>query len=264
MFTFHLFPAYLRADIQSSTTYPGMIAIWMFETFFFPFTQLFVWDTILSTNPSIPLSRSSLISYYLLFPLIAMFTGAWQGIFFADDIRTGAVNRLLIKPISPFLSMFTNNLAEKIIKIFFLLPMVTIGFIIFPQDLHLQLSNMFLFFIALIMAFFINFSLETLMGMAGFWLDEVTSLSNLRDILDYTFGGIIVPIYLYSGIFKTIADLLPFRYSVAFPFEIFTNSLSFPELIIGFSIQLGWILLFTLLSVCLWHKGIQKYSAYGG
>ncbi|MFC1748284.1 hypothetical protein ACFL2V_05700 [Pseudomonadota bacterium] len=128
MNTLRLFPSFLKADIQASTTYPGMIAIWVFELIFLPLSMLMIWNSIAKYTTSSTFNLDQITNYYLTYPFVALLTSAWHGIFTAHAIRTGQINKLLIKPHFPLLHSITNNLAEKVIKILFLFPVVIAAF----------------------------------------------------------------------------------------------------------------------------------------
>ncbi|MFC1748283.1 ABC-2 family transporter protein [Pseudomonadota bacterium] len=125
-------------------------------------------------------------------------------------------------------------------------------------------TSFFIFILVTFFAFILTFSIETTIGHLAFWLDEVSSLLTLNDIAHYTFGGIIIPLFLYPPGFKLLAHILPFRYIIAFPLEIISNSIKPQQIIYGIFIQLAWITFFSFCSSLLWKKGIVKYSAFGG
>lgn len=258
------FTAFLKAHLASATTYPGMMIIWMFEIFFLPFGSMLIWIKIASDNSVLANSKEQIIGYYLVLPLISMLTASWHGVFMAEDIRTGAINKLLTKPISPLLEPVTNNLSEKAVKIIFLTPFVLISFLLFPQTYTFTGLKMLTFILVFVLAFVLTFAIETFIGASSFWLEEVNSMINLRDIADYTFGGVFVPIFLFPPIFKTIATILPFRYTLALPLEILNETLTSRDQAIAITIQIAWILFFAISSKILWSRGIKRYSAYGG
>ena len=63
---------------------------------------------------------------------------------------------------------------------------------------------------------------------------------------------------------QTVAIVLPFRYMVGFPVEVLMGQLTAGELVVGFAMQLGWLLVAVGLYQFVWRRGLRRYSAVGG
>lgn len=261
---FKLLQKYFTAQLQETVTYRGMIFIWMFETFAFPFTNLLVWFAIAKSSASVTSQLQPLINYYSLIPLTSVLIGSWHGIFMAQEIRTGKFSLRLLRPVFPLVDSISNNLAEKSLKIFFILPFIFVSHWLFTLKLNLNPTLLLQFLLALVLSAILSFLLETIIGLLAFWMDDVSSLLNLNDIADYTLGGRVAPIFLFPALLQQIAFILPFRYLVSFPLELLLGTLSNSQILQGFTIQLFWISTFTLISLVLWRSGIRLYSALGG
>jgi ABC-2 type transport system permease protein len=57
---------------------------------------------------------------------------------------------------------------------------------------------------------------------------------------------------------------MPFQYLAYFPAVIFLRKVEGPELVQGLLIQLAWAVAFVFLTRWLFHRGLRRYSAYGG
>jgi ABC-type uncharacterized transport system permease subunit len=122
----------LAAQWQNTLQYPGMLAIWMLETFFVPLVMLLVWLPILQNTPQ----EESAKIYYVLLPLSTMITGAWHGSFFARKVRSGELNSYLVKPLGYVWYEITNNISEKIFKLCILLPAIILNARLFSVGLR--------------------------------------------------------------------------------------------------------------------------------
>lgn len=253
---------FLRADWQSTLEYRGMMAIWMFQLLFQPLVILMVWINISQGNPTINLQE--ITNYYVLMPIITMLTGAWSGVFLAEKIKSGRLNLLLIKPVTHLLFEASNNLAEKIVKFTILVPGVIILIFVFPFSINPSIINVVSLIVATILALVLNFTLELIMGYVGFWFEDISGILNLKDIGEYTFGGLLVPVFLFPETIRQIAYLLPFRYTRAFAIEIISGALSTNQIIEGLTIQFAWVALACLTAQFLWKQGVRKYGAFGG
>lgn len=264
MNNFAVFGALLSRNFQNLLTYRLMVLIWMFESFFFPITMLFVWIRVSQSAVHVADQLQVLINYYALVPLFSVLTGAWHGGFLAERIRSGELNSTLAKPMFPLIGDMANNIGEKILKLFYIVPFVFVAHLYFGIDLQLGLGTVSLTILALVLGVMIAFTIETVIGLLTFWMDEVSSIENFHDIIQYTFGGRIAPLFLFPPAIKFVAEVLPFRYVLSFPLEILVGSLTNAEISLGFGVLIFWLVIFGVVAWILWRQGIRRYSAYGG
>lgn len=260
----HLFQKALTTQFQSALQYPGEVFIRMGDNVFLPLVVLLIWHTIAQTSQSVSQSLNSITLYYAIIPLIVMFTDAWQGYFVAKEIRQGSFARFLLLPTFPVIFDLAQNFAEKIFKLVFIIPMMALVWYFFQPEVHLTLPILSLTSLTTLLSFLLSFLIQRTIGYAGFWLEEVTSLNDIMYVADVTIGGRAIPLFLFPPLIFQIASILPFRYLTAFPVEIFSGSLTATQIYQGLTIQITWIVFFAVLSSLFWHRGIRKFSAYGG
>lgn len=253
-------PKLLAAQWQNTLQYPGMLAIWMLDTFFVPLVLLMVWKPILSGTPQ----ESSATIYYTLLPLSTMMTAAWHGVFFAQKIRTGELNAYLLKPLHHIWYDITNNISEKAFKLIILLPAVVITMSFFNVHLPTNPAPWVIFGCLLLLCATLNFIVELVIGFLAFWLEDISSLINFIDISVFTLGGRLIPVFLFPASIYSYAKFLPFRYLFAFPVEYISGQITYSELSQSLWIMLFWFGLFSAIAYVLWQKGVKNYSANGG
>ena len=74
----------------------------------------------------------------------------------------------------------------------------------------------------------------------------------------------VAPVVLLPGPIQALALLLPFWYMLGFPVEVLMGQLTAGELVRGFSLQIGWLLVAVGLYQLVWRRGLRRYSAVGG
>jgi ABC-2 type transport system permease protein len=264
MVNFRFFKSFLRISFQDHLTYKGMLAVWMFEIFFLPLTILFVWRSIASSSTQLQDNIGVITNYYLLLPLIILYTSAWHGPYLSRSIRLGHINKNLIKPYPILTQFLASNFSSKLIKSIFLLPLVVLSTTLFSIQIELDTWQLLLFTISLISTWILTFFRDSLTGFLAFWFDQTSSVNEFMAIFEFTLGGRLVPIFFFPPLIKTISTILPFRYFTVFPLEILTRTLTPPEIFLGFVVQALWVLVFVVTTKILWVKGIKKYSAFGG
>ena len=57
---------------------------------------------------------------------------------------------------------------------------------------------------------------------------------------------------------------MPFKYLAYFPAAIFLEKIPRDELAWQLCVEAAWLAFFMLLSRVLWHRGVKRYSGFGG
>lgn len=266
MISLPLFWSFLRLNLQNTLAYPIMIAIWMFESVFLPFVMLFVWLTAMEGESGLASSRQQIINFYLLFPIIYTYIGSWHGIFLGRYIKDGFINSRLLKPIPIWLYNVGNNIGEKLIKTFFIVPILLVMMWLFnlTPSLSMGVRELSLFSITFIMAAVLAYLFETMIGELAFWTSEISGIRDFEKIMAFIFGGEVIPVFLFPPFLKVVGSLLPFRYYISFPAEVLSGALSTPQILEGIGIQVVWVAVLSMVTIWLWRTGIKRYGAIGG
>ena len=212
-------------------------------------------------------SYRQMIAYLLLTNISRMFSsmpGLAGGI--ARDIREGTIKRYLIQPVDMIGYLVAYRIAHKISYIVTsALPYALLFYVCrryfdgFPDAL-----TMVGFVISLILAFVIGFFFEVCVGLVGFWFLEVTSLLYIVMTLNFFISGHMLPLDLLPQPWSTILKWLPFQYMAYFPAVVFQGRIQGWNLVYSLLLELAWALAFIGLARWLFHRGLKRYSAYGG
>ena len=116
----------------------------------------------------------------------------------------------------------------------------------------------------LTLAFLIGFFLETCMGLIAFWYLEVSSLTFIYMLLSFFLSGHMFPLDWLPPGFQWAVVSLPFQYLAYFPAAVFLGKVTGEALYWGIAIEFAWVLFFVVLSRVLWHRGVKRYSGFGG
>lgn len=252
-----------------------------FLTTFFRFlplvTTFLLWEAIYAGAPKpndgaettiVGFTRDKMIAYLLLVQISRMFSsmpGLATGI--AHDIRDGNLKKYLLQPIDMLWYLLSYRGAHKIAYIATTALPYGILFFLFRDVFDLPGPWTWLaYFLSLILAFLIGFFFEACIGIAGFWLLEVTSFMYIVNIFTFFVSGQLFPLELLGEYpYLTAAlEVLPFQYLAYFPAMVFLEKRQGTELIVGLLIEFAWAI--GLLVFCRWlyHVGLRHYSAYGG
>lgn len=267
MFKLHSMLAILMAHFRIILTYRGMMLIHAVRIILLPMVLASAWLSIEKTAGN-PYTDSDYLLYYLMVPIIMNLTDSRLLFRFPAAVRDGTLNRELLRPFPPLYNYILESVASNFIQLLYLVPVTLItGFLLFDRLslAHLNMHVLFFFIIAIILGGLVRMLVSGSISMLGFWIEDVTTLNLIVNGGVWALlGGMIVPVATFPDNIRKIAELLPYRYMLSFPIEIFTGRLPVSDILSGYLTATAWILLFALFMRLIWVKGLKTYSAYGG
>ena len=180
-----------------------------------------------------------------------------------EGIRTGDINKYLIRPISYFnyhFMMFigVNSLYYTVYS-FLLLFFI----IIFPGLLFPSLINMIGFLAALLISVFLSYSIYYIMICFAFWFGEVRAIVVAYNISMTIVSGQYIPVRLFPEYILDIMQFTPILYLVDFPVSIATGRMPLESWGFHFMASIGWCAAMWFIGSLVYNRGIRNYEAYG-
>ena len=257
---------FFKTSIAVQFQYRVAMAIWMIGRILEPVIYLVVWSTVASARGGTVggYSPGDFVAYYIVLMVVNQFTFTWIMFEYEYRIRQGALSPLLLKPIHPIHQDIADNVAYKVLTAVALFPAAAALLFLFEPNFQIQLGFLVAFIPALLLAFVMRFLVEWSLAQASFWTTRVSAINQMYFILGLFLSGRIAPLSLLPEPVRILADLLPFRWAVAFPVELFLGRLSNQEMWNGFAAQALWLAISLALMTFLWKRGIRRYSAVGG
>jgi len=263
----------LRISLEERLVYRGDFALGTLMRFLPIVTQVFLWAAVFDAMPRqsggqiVGYSYDNIIAYSLLTMIVRAFSsmpGLATGI--ARDIRDGTVKKYLIQPIDMLGFLLLYRVAHKLV--YYVVAAVPFAGVFYLCRGYFSgwppAGTFWAFAASLAMSFVLGFFLEATLGMIGFWFLEVNSLLFVFMLLNFFFSGHMFPIDMLPGVWGTIVKLIPLQYLAYFPAAVFLGKVTGPELSAGLWAQLGWTVLFVILSRTVFYFGTRRYSGYGG
>ncbi len=229
-----------------------------------PLIYLLVWSTAAGDQTIGGLTRGGFVAYYLVLILVNQLTYSQTNWTVGDLIRYGEMNRLLMRPLSPLFDALSTEIAGKVVYLIFDVPIVIGLALILRPEMELTLLNALVFVPALLLAWLLRFFWGYWLALLAFWAARADALLAVQDSLIFLLAGQVAPIALLPDVLHIAAKVLPFRYMVSFPVEVFVGQLSPIELVTGAAIQIAWLSIALSLSAVMWRAGVRRYSAVGG
>lgn len=240
--------------------------MWRFRVVLQLLTMFFLWNTLISKNSSLfGYSQSQMLTYILGTSLMSSIVIATRTMEIGDQINNGTLSNFLIKPLSYMKYWFARDLGDKAMNLGFAFIEICLLIVIFRPALFIQLDPMFLFFaivsafISMVMYFFFNY----LLGLFGFWSNEIWGPRFIFWILLNFFAGSLFPLDILPQAVFNVLKFLPFTYLLYFPIKIYLGQLSIQFIVEGLVISILWTVTLYLLVHLVWIKGLKVYGSEG-
>ena len=243
--------------------YRASIVIWML-TGIMPLVMLAVWFSLAEGGPIAGYSQDDFVSYYLLMTLVRQLTNVWVIWELDYEIRHGDLSIKLLHPINPIHEYIASHLADKVFRLWILIPLAILAWLIFPA-IHYDVTpiTLALMIVALVAAWILRFMSQYCFGILAFWISEAITLNEIWFAGMLMLGGVVAPLDLFPAPVKTIANYLPFRFMLSFPVEIMSGRMTTMDMLIGLIAMMFWVAFFVVLYRWLWSKGVKQFSAFG-
>ena len=210
-------------------------------------------------------SHDQILVYTLLAVIVSQLVSgeAWT---VNADIKLGGLNKYLVRPVSYMRYTLCNVLGNKVSKAMVLGP-VAVGILLFSVmvfNLSLTVWRILAFVFSLLLGILLNFFIFYCVALIGFWLTDVDKLFGTVSIVVIVISGGVFPMDIFGKAAEMMVNLLPFGYTTQFPVNIINGRLGAERVLLGFTGQIIWLLLFVLISRIMWNRGLKRYVAVGG
>ncbi len=273
---------FFQISINERLIYRGDFMLGTLMRFLPTLTQIFLWwaiydvistagtgDSAAGPDGTIAgFSYGDMVAYYLLVTVSRAFSsmpGLTSGI--ANQIRSGEIKKFLIQPVDMQGCLLMQRIAHKLV--YYLIAILPFALVFWlcrsffeagwpPTDV------MVVFVSSLLVSFLLGFYLEYCIGLIGFWFLEVTSLTFIYMLMNFLLSGHMFPLDLLPESIRVFVDYLPFKYLAYFPAAVFLGKIRGAEMYEGLLVEIGWVVLFIVISRVLWQRGVKRYSGFGG
>lgn len=258
------FRVYFATQWASFVAYRVVFFLYSMWAILPPLIYLAVWSTVAGGGGIAGWSRGEFVAYYLTYMVVNHLTGSIEIHTAGYEIKQGELSARLLLPVHPALRTLASNAGFKAIGTFVVVPAVLLLAVLFRPELHTTPAMVALGVVSTVLAAALQFLVGYTIALLSFWITRADAVAQLHYTLVFLFGGQLAPIALLPGPLYQLARVLPERYMVSFPVELFTNRLSAPEATFGLVLQLAWVTAAWFLMRLTWWRGVRRYSAVGG
>ena len=181
----------------------------------------------------------------------------------AEAVRAGDLAYTLARPLSYPYFQVANSLGGSAPRL--LLNLLTAAAVV-ALGLRQFAGNwpgLAAFLLLAALALLLDALIAVLIGLAAFWMEEITPLFWIYHKLLFTVGGLFLPLELFPRALQTIVRWLPFQFITYVPARAFVKF--DPAFVLqGLAGQLAYIALFAALLSLVWWRARRRLVVHGG
>lgn len=182
-----------------------------------------------------------------------------------EDVRSGTLAVRLLKPMNYPLYCLSAALGERGVR--FVFNMLAGGMVTFLLVGPIEFGAFALpvLVVTVALAFVIDGLCNLIIGLGAFWLEDTSGIVLIYSRLSMILGGMLIPVGLFPDWLQTATAILPFRYMVWGPAQLFVR----PEAdLAGFAALAGaqglHIIVLAVVAGLVYNHALQRVSAHGG
>lgn len=250
----------IQTTLKEYIVYRLNFLLWRLRAFINLLIVVFLWEAAFtSKNQLLFFQKNYFLSYLIYAITISYLILGTRTTDIADEINSGSIINLLLKPISFFKFYFFKDMADKALNLFFAAIEASLV-VYFLKISFFWPTNFFWGTIFLINGLFISFFINLLLSFIGFWSREVWAPRFLFIVTVSFVSGSFFPLDILPKPIFYFLLLTPFPYLYYLPTKIFLGE-QVNFLITFFSFF--WTIVFYYLTKKIFLKGLKSFSFWG-
>lgn len=258
------FPTLLRVGFAAMIAYRAEFLIWILTTNM-PLVMMALWTAVAASGPVGRFGADQFQAYYLATLIVRLLTSTWMVWELTMDIRQGTLATRLLRPLPPLLAYAAEHLAAVPMRAIVVSPLVIVLAVIAHG--HLALGNPLLLAVvlaSLVGAWLILFFMMAIIGSLALFFDSAIAVFEIWLGLHFILSGYLIPLELLPDWVRTVAQVLPFRYTLGFPVETLIGLSTPTRALHELGIQWAYVVGLGAATLAIWRAGMRRFVAFGG
>ncbi|MGZ5969126.1 MAG: ABC transporter permease [Polyangiales bacterium] len=257
-------PTLLRVGFSEAIAYRAELLIWILATTM-PLVMLALFSTVAREAPIGRFTQADVVAYFLATFVVRQLTGSWAAWQIAMEVRGGTLSTRLLRPLHPLWAYAMEGLAGLPLRAAFGVPLAAIALVWTSSSKLTHAPAIWACFtLAVLFGWAITFLINVILGCMSLWIESSLRLVDLYLVFFFVFSGYLVPIEVFPPTLRAIANVLPFRFQIAFPVELLTARHSPAHALELLGAQLAWVLGLLATALFVFRRGLARFGAFGG
>ena len=262
--TVRALPTLIKVGFLEAVAYRAELLVWVLSTTM-PLIMLALWSAVAREAPVGRFGQMDFVAYFLATFIVRQLTGAWVAWEMNWEVRQGTLGMKLLRPIHPFLTYASENLAALPMRLVVAGPMAVIALLVVgSRQLSSDPAIWMIWCAAMLGGWLITFLANLAIGCLALYIDSSEKFMGIWLALFFVFSGYLGPIELFPQGVRALASWLPFQYQIGYPVQLMTSGIGRGDALLMLARQWGWVWLLLGLVTLLWRGGLRRFAAYGG
>ena len=260
-----IYRAQFKNTIALQLQYRAQLVIWLLFGVLEPMVYLVVWSTVAESSGGVVAGYTvpEFAAYYIAMMLVNHLVFTWIMYEFEFNVRNGQLSPRLLRPVHPIHTYVADNVTYKMLTLVVMGPAAVVLTLLFRPEFHTPAWAVAAFVPALLLAYLLRFLTEWTVALAAFWTTRVAAINDVYGTASIFLSGWVAPLALYPAPIQVLANVLPFRWGLAFPVEVLLGRLSPSEVVAGIGVQIAWVVVAFAIMRVAWGAGVRRYTAVG-
>ncbi|MFD4256801.1 ABC transporter permease [Streptomyces sp. NPDC058534] len=226
----------------------------------------YLWRSVFADSPGIGgYSWEQMRTYVLLSYVLGQLVSFRAEMQMHRDIRSGQVAVDLVRPVNyPAMQLVRALGSGTPEAVGALAGALAVGGAVLHVLPPASVTAALLFLATAVAGVAVNLMLCFLTSLLCFWTESAYGLILARQAVTTFLAGTMVPLALFPGPLRTVAEWLPFSAIVSTPVQIYLGRISGDEALLALVRQAGWVAALGALTVVLWRTARHHLTVNGG
>lgn len=261
-----VFWAFTRQAFHNTVVFRFEFWLRLFSIYLTMYGIYWVWKVLYTQRPgAFNVTFEQMVTYGVLGMALELFLDVGPEWYIANQVRTGAIDTDLMKPLDFHLHMLARSSGEMLFSLGALaLPTFLIGHFLFELQFPPNATSTLLFIFSATLGFLVYFHLGFLLGLLSLITLDIRSLSWAYYSLVSFFAGQMIPLWLFPDFLRIIADTLPFKSIYYIPISIYIGTLQGASAWQAIGFQVVWAGLLAWFARWAWNRTHTRLIVQGG
>ena len=261
-----VFWAFTRQAFHNTVIYRFEFWLRLFSIFLSMYGIYWVWKVLYTQKPgAFNVSFEQMVTYGVLGMALELFLDVGPEWYIANQVRTGAIDTDLMKPLDFHFHMLARSSGEMLFSLGILaLPTFIIGHFLFGLQLPQDAVTALLFAVSLVFSFLVFFHIGFLLGTMVLITLDIRNISWAYYSVVSFLAGQMLPLWLLPQFLRNIAEILPFKSIYYIPISIYIGTIRGDNALKQIGFQIIWTIILTLIARWSWARVQERITVQGG
>jgi ABC-2 type transport system permease protein len=261
-----VFWAFTRQAFHNTVVFRFEFWLRFVSVFLVMYSIYWVWTVLYTQRPgAFGVSLEQMVTYGVLGMALEIFLDVGPEWYMATQVRSGAIDTDLMKPMDFHLHMLARSTGEMLFSLGVMaLPSFAAAHYLFGVQFPRDAATGLLFALSLVFSFLVFFHLGFLLGSLVLVTLDIRSISWAYYSLVSFFAGQVVPLWLFPDFLRGLAEALPFKSVYYIPMSIYIGTFTGESALRAIGFQAAWAAVLMLVSRWAWSRVQARLIVQGG